>query len=258
MTMNDGKTIIVTGAGSGIGRSTVLRLAQDGANVIAVDLTQESLSQFNSYPNVSVSAGDVTEQSANNQMVEIALEKYGVLDAVALNAGVLVQGDIRRGSMADFDRVMDVNVRAVALGIKVSAEAMTKSGGSIVVTGSVSGLHGDSGLWAYNASKGAAVNLSRAAALDLGHLNIRVNAVCPGPTKTALTEAAEGTAIGSAMEARLPLGRFGEPEEVAAVIAFLCSSDSSFITGAAIPVDGGVTAGTGQWATYGGRQAGYF
>ena len=127
MTMNDGKTIIVTGAGSGIGRSTVLRLAQDGANVIAVDLTQESLSQFNSCPNVSVSAGDVTEQSANNQMVEIALEKYGVLDAVALNAGVLVQGDIRRGSMADFDRVMDVNVRAVALGIKVSAEAMTKS-----------------------------------------------------------------------------------------------------------------------------------
>ena len=102
------------------------------------------------------------------------------------------------------------------------------------------------------------MNLSRAAALDLGHLNIRVNAVCPGPTRTALTEAAEGTAIGSAMEARLPLGRFGEPEEVAAVIAFLCSSDSSFITGAAIPVDGGVTAGTGQWATYGGRQAGYF
>ncbi|MDE0846042.1 MAG: meso-butanediol dehydrogenase/(S,S)-butanediol dehydrogenase/diacetyl reductase [Candidatus Poriferisodalaceae bacterium] len=258
MTTNAGKTIIVTGAGSGIGRSTVLRLAQDGANVIAVDLTEESLSQFNSYPNVSISAGDVTEQNTNNQMVKTALENYGVLDAVALNAGILVQGDIRRGSMADFDRVMDVNVRAVALGIKVSAEAMTKTGGSIVVTGSVSGLHGDSGLWAYNASKGAAVNLSRAAALDLGHLNIRVNAVCPGPTRTALTEAAEGTAIGSAMEARLPLGRFGEPEEVAAVIAFLCSPDSSFITGAAIPVDGGVTAGTGQWATYGGRQAGYF
>jgi NAD(P)-dependent dehydrogenase (short-subunit alcohol dehydrogenase family) len=176
MTTNAGKTIIVTGAGSGIGRSTVLRLAQDGANVIAVDLTEESLSQFNSYPNVSISAGDVTEQNTNNQMVKTALENYGVLDAVALNAGILVQGDIRRGSMADFDRVMDVNVRAVALGIKVSAEAMTKTGGSIVVTGSVSGLHGDSGLWAYNASKGAAVNLSRAAALDLGHLNIRVNA----------------------------------------------------------------------------------
>jgi NAD(P)-dependent dehydrogenase (short-subunit alcohol dehydrogenase family) len=159
--------------------------------------------------------------------------------------------------MADYDRVMDVNVRGVVLGLKSAVAAMAAAGGSIVVTGSVSGLRGDSGLWAYNASKGAVVNLARAAALDLGHLNIRVNAVCPGPIHTALTKDTRGTDMGDAMEARLPLGRFGEPEEVAAVIAFLTSTQSSFVTGAAIPVDGGVTAGTGQWATYGGRKRGY-
>ena len=101
------------------------------------------------------------------------------------------------------------------------------------------------------------VNLARSAALDVGHLNIRVNAVCPGPIHTGLTEGTVGTEMGDAMAARLPLGRFGEPEEVAAVIAFLTSSQSSFVTGAAVPVDGGVTAGTGQWATYSGRKRGY-
>jgi len=135
--------------------------------------------------------------------------------------------------------------------------AMATSGGSVTITGSVSGLRGDSGLWAYNASKGAVVNLARAAALDLGHLNIRVNAVCPGPIHTGLTEDTKGSEIGDAMEARLPLGRFGEPEEVAAVISFLISDEASFVTGAAIPVDGGITAGTGQWATYAGRKRGF-
>ena len=159
--------------------------------------------------------------------------------------------------MSDYDRVMDVNVRGVVLGLKSVVAVMASTGGSIVVTGYVSGLGGDSGLWAYNASKGAVVNLARSAALDLGHLNVRVNAVCPGPIHTGLTEDTRGTEMGDAMEARLPLGRFGEPEEVAAVIAFLTSTQSSFVTGAAIPVDGGVTAGTGQWATYGGRKRGY-
>ncbi|HJM21827.1 MAG TPA: SDR family NAD(P)-dependent oxidoreductase [Acidimicrobiales bacterium] len=257
MSDNEGKVIAVTGAGSGIGKAAVKHLADDGASVVAVDLTESSLEWTNDFESVVSLAGDVTDPSVNDHMVALAVDNFGGLNAAVLNAGVVAQGDIVRGSMSDYDRVMDVNVRGVVLGLKSVVAVMASTGGSIVVTGSVSGLGGDSGLWAYNASKGAVVNLARSAALDLGHLNVRVNAVCPGPIHTGLTEDTRGTEMGDAMEARLPLGRFGEPEEVAAVIAFLTSAQSSFVTGAAIPVDGGVTAGTGQWATYGGRKRGY-
>ena len=257
MSDNEGNVIAVTGAGSGIGKAAVKRLVDEGASVVAVDLTESSLEWTNDFESVVSLAGDVTDPSVNDHMVALAVDNFGGLNAAVLNAGVVAQGDIVRGSMSDYDRVMDVNVRGVVLGLKSVVAVMASTGGSIVVTGSVSGLGGDSGLWAYNASKGAVVNLARSAALDLGHLNVRVNAVCPGPIHTRLTEDTRGTEMGDAMEARLPLGRFGEPEEVAAVIAFLTSTQSSFVTGAAIPVDGGVTAGTGQWATYGGRKRGY-
>ena len=257
MSDNEGNVIVVTGAGSGIGKATVHRLANEGAKVVAVDLTDTSLEWTNEFDSVAALAGDVTDPLVNEEMMAVAVNNFGGLNAAVLNAGVVAQGDIVRGSMSDYDRVMDVNVRGVVLGLKSAIAVMASTGGSIVVTGSVSGLRGDSGLWAYNASKGAVVNLARSAALDVGHLNIRVNAGWPGPIHTGLTEGTVGTEMGDAMAARLPLGRFGEPEEVAAVIAFLTSSQSSFVTGAAVPVDGGVTAGTGQWATYSGRKRGY-
>lgn len=253
---NDGRVVVVTGAGSGIGAATVRLLVDEGAHVVAVDLDDAALAWAEGIRGVLRVPGSVTDPATNEAMIAAAVEAHGRLDAVALNAGILVQGDVVRGSMEDFDRVMDVNVRAVALGIKAAVDAMA-GGGSIVVTGSVSGLRGDSGLFAYNASKGAVVNLARAAALDVAHLGIRVNAVCPGPTKTGMTSATEGQPIAEAMAARVPLGRFGEPEEVAAAISFLASPASSFITGVALPVDGGVTSGTGQWATYGARKSGH-
>lgn len=256
---NKDRVIIVTGAGSGIGRATVEELVDQGAKVIAVDLSDDTLGwlgESSEMAEVIAIPGSVTEQSTNDAMVAAATEAYGRVDAVVLNAGIVGQGDVTRSSMDDFDRMMEVNVRAVALGMKASLGAMGE-GGSIVITGSVSGLHGDSGLFAYNTSKGAVVNMARAAALDVAHLGIRVNAVCPGPIKTAMTEAAVGQPIGDSMAARIPLGRFGEPSEVAAAITFLASPASSFISGVALPVDGGVTSGTGQWATYGGRRAGF-
>ncbi len=252
---NTGRVVAVTGAGSGIGKATVELLVEQGAKVVAVDLTDDSLAWASAGDVIRI-PGSVTDDATNQAMVSAAMESHGRLDAVALNAGIIAQGDIGRGSMDDFDRMMDVNVRGVALGMKAALSVM-ESGSSIVVTGSVSGLHGDSGMFGYNASKGAVVNMARAAALDVAHRGIRVNAVCPGPTKTGMTAPTEGQPIEAAMAARVPLGRFAEPSEVAAVIAFLASPAASFITGVALPVDGGVTSGTGQWATYGGRAAGY-
>lgn len=254
---NEDRVVAVTGAGSGIGRATVERLVAEGAKVVAVDLSDDALSWLEATPEVLRVPGSVTDETTNAAMVDAAIETHGRLDAVALNAGVAGQGDIRKGSIEDFDRMMDVNVRGVALGCKAAVEAMAETGGSIVITGSVSGLRGDSGLWAYNASKGAVVNMARSISLDVAHLGIRVNAVCPGPIRTAMTAAMEGRKIEDAMAARLPIGRFGQPDEVAAAICFLAAPASSFITGVALPVDGGVTSSTGQWATYGGRQAGY-
>ncbi|MGI9594778.1 MAG: SDR family NAD(P)-dependent oxidoreductase, partial [Acidimicrobiales bacterium] len=162
---NAGRVVAVTGAGSGIGRATVELLAEQGAKLVAVDLTDASLDWAADMSDVIPIPGTVTDVSTNDAMVGAAIEAHGRLDAVALNAGILAQGDIGRGTMEDFDRMIDVNVRAVALGMK-AALAVMEDGASIVVTGSVSGLHGDSGLFGYNASKGAVVNMARAAALD--------------------------------------------------------------------------------------------
>ena len=152
MSDNEGNVIVVTGAGSGIGKATVHRLANEGAKVVAVGLTDTSLEWTNEFDSVAALAGDVTDPLVNEEMMAVAVNNFGGLNAAVLNAGVVAQGDIVRGSMSDYDRVMDVNVRGVVLGLKSAIAVMASTGGSIVVTGSVSGLRGDSGLWAYTAS----------------------------------------------------------------------------------------------------------
>ncbi len=257
MSSNSGRVYAVTGAASGIGRATVERLAADGAYVVAVDLNAEALRWTDSVDGVVAVDGDVTTEATNEAMVAAAEEHFGALHGVFLNAGIPGFGLIDRIPMATFDKVLDVNVRAVALGIRAALPALRKvDGGAIVVTGSTSGLAADPGGWTYNASKAAVINMAKSIALDVAHEGITVNAVCPGPTKTGMTEPMRAkSTVDETMRTVVPMARWGESSELAAAVCFLLSPDASFITGVALPVDGGVMATTGQFPNFAARAA---
>ncbi|MFK7919319.1 MAG: SDR family NAD(P)-dependent oxidoreductase [Ilumatobacter sp.] len=243
------RVTIVTGAASGIGRAAVERLVEQGGSVVAVDRSADSFDWLDSdQERVAVVAGDVTDPATNEAAVATAVERFGRLDAAVFNAGVSMGGDLLDLPLEQFDRAIDVNVRAVVLGIRAVTPTLRDQGdgGRIVVTASTSGIAGDPNLWAYNTSKGAVVNLVRAAALDLGPDGITVNAVCPGPTDTAMTSRlVDLPEAYEELRRRIPVKRWGRPEEIAAAIAFLVSVDASFVNGAILPVDGGVGANVG-------------
>ena len=246
----DGKVVIVTGAASGIGAATARRFASEGASVVAVDRDQAGLAEAvesMSSDRVLAHIADVSDSASVDAMVKAALDRFGRLDVLVNNAGVHEGGEPKDITNEKWRRVMATDLDGVFFGCRAALPHLEKTKGSIVNTASVSGTGGDWAMSPYNAAKGGVVNLTRALAMDLGKKGVRVNAVCPSLTRTGMTEDMMGDKeLLAKFAERIPLGRVCEPEEIASVIAFLASDDASFMTGANVAVDGGVSASNGQ------------
>lgn len=244
----DGPVAIVTGAGAGIGQATARMLRDRGYRVVIADVSGEALAWAADDSMLLAVVADVSVEADNARMVASALSTFGRLDAVVLNAGIARrttwEGD---DAVEAYDRIMAVNARGVVLGIRHAAPAIAASGGgAIVVIASTSGVRADPDRFAYNASKAAAINLARAAALDWGARGVRVNVMAPGPTMTSILQGGKVTPEHLAELTRnIPLQRMAQPEEQAEAICFLASPAASFITGAVLMCDGGITANAG-------------
>jgi NAD(P)-dependent dehydrogenase (short-subunit alcohol dehydrogenase family) len=242
---------IVTGAASGIGRATALRLAAEGAAVMLVDRSAEGLSATaaaiapaSPTPTWCL---DVSDESAVAACIRDVAGQYGRVDILCNNAGISSSYVIAtEQDIEEWRRVLAVNLIGTMLFTKYTAVAMQGRGGAIVNTASVAGIRSGAGGNAYSASKAGVINFTQTSACDLASWNIRVNAVCPGLIETGMTqrmfERARASAKGDLLGSRCELRRYGRAEEVAAAIAFLASDDASYITGQALPVDGGNTA----------------
>jgi len=244
-----GRVAAVTGAGSGIGRAAAELLLELDYSVVGVDIDPLAVAWLDDELRGASVAGDVGSEECNREMVEVALERFGALDVLVLNAGVPQVGPFETVKTDEIDRLLRVNLRGVMLGLQWGLPALEGSEDPAVVTvASVSGMGGEPYMSVYAASKGGVINLTRSAAVELGSRGIRVNCVCPGATLTAMTRPAleADPARGVKMSRVVPLKRLGEAHEVAQVIAFLASPASSYVNGAIVPVDGGVTANCGQ------------
>ena len=250
----DGRVAIITAGGSGIGAATARRFAQEGAAVVIADLSGKRAEEVTAGIIASVGKAVCIKMNAADPegvqaTMQLALSTYGQLDVMFNNAGVAEVALLDETSLESWNHVLAVTLTSTFLGMKYCLPIMRQQGkGAIVNTASISGTGGDYGLSSYNAAKAGVINLTRAAALENAKHNIRINCVCPGAINT---RAAQILGKERADEFRRlqseahPLGRMGEPEEIANTVLFLASDEASFITGAAIIVDGGLTAHTG-------------
>jgi NAD(P)-dependent dehydrogenase (short-subunit alcohol dehydrogenase family) len=251
-----GKTALITGGAGGIGRATALLFASQGAAVGIVDLNQEKGQEV--AREISTAGGraiferaDVTRAADCRRVLERIVHEFGGIHILFNNAGIIRRASILEISEEDWDAVMAVNVKSIFLMSREVIPIMARAeGGSIINTASGWGLAGGPRAVAYCASKGAVVLLTKAMAIDHGRQKIRVNCICPGDTDTAMLRD-EARQLGEAEDhflagsANRPLGRVGKPEEIATTVLYLASDAASFVTGAAVVVDGGGLAGSG-------------
>jgi meso-butanediol dehydrogenase/(S,S)-butanediol dehydrogenase/diacetyl reductase len=245
-----GKVVVVTGAGSGIGEGIARWFSAEGAAVVLAGRTRAKLDRVaDDLPPERTLArvADVAKYRQVEALVEAAVRRFGRLDVMVNNAGVAPEGKATEATLQEWEETMAINAGGVFHGCRAALPHLVRSRGCIVNMASVSGLGGDWGLSFYNASKGAIVNFTRALALDHGRDGVRVNAVCPSFTLTPMTEDMVGRRkLLAKFGERMPLGRPATPADIAAVVAFLASPDAAMVTGVALPVDGGVTASSGQ------------
>ncbi len=233
----DGAVAVVTGAASGIGAACADRLRVDGATVVTVDAAEGADHEL-----------DVRDEPAVQAALAGVVETHGTLDVLVHAAGVAGGGPVHLLDAEEWDRVVDVNLKGTFIVNKHSSIHMLNQGrGSIVNIASIEGLEGTEGGSAYNASKGGVVMLTKSMAIDYGRRGIRVNCICPGgidtPMLRSITDSEGMDLYREKLRDEHLLGRFGQPSEIAAAAAFLASDDASFITGHALVVDGGFTAG---------------
>src|SRR6185369_15319338 len=247
-----GKSAVVTGAAFGIGRATAEAFAREGARLIATDRQAESLAALadelrQGGAEVETVVGDVSVEDDARRMIAAAADRFGRLDVLVANAGVIPLGDAMEMTAADWDNVMAIDGRGMFLTCKFAIEAMLPTGGgSIVCLSSISGLAGQKRQAAYGPAKFVATGLTKHLAVEWADRGIRVNAVAPGTIRTDAVKQMQyepgGAEYLAEVERMHPMGRIGEPAEVASVIVFLASEDASFVTGAVLPVDGGYLA----------------
>ena len=246
----EGKAGLVTGAAGGIGRATALALAREGAAVVVNDLGSRRAEGEETVRLIEVEGGearfvegDVTRAVDCEALVSVTVSAFGRLDFAHNNAGIEYHATIHETEEAEFDRIIGVNLKGVWLGMKYQIPQMLKQGGGAIVnTASLAGLLAVPALGAYIASKFGVVGLTKTAALETANQGIRVNCVCPAAIRTYMVEHLPPERQAE-LVAPQAMSRLGEPDEVAEAVVWLCSERSSFVTGIALPVDAGSTAG---------------